>query len=238
MPRTKVTSRSCWSAEAEAPGSGRNRSRSPSAIGSQTRLRSRTWAKLKTTLARRASRSERHAMQRWARYPLPSAFSWMNHWSPNTASTAKEASRAWDGVKARIWSGRIPPGPPAAKRSRRPSAIASMPPSSCTTKPRVGRRADQGQGELEEIRRDHTAQALRSRSRGRSRSAAAPGRSRCWRTGSTPPRPPDRWPGERPGPSPPGEPAGTPPPAATRPSAGTARRWTGSRRGPRPARRS
>ena len=64
---------------------------------------------------------------------MPSALIWMSHWRPNNNSTAAEASRARSGVNARIWSGRMPPGPLPAKRVCTRAVTAPRPPASVTT---------------------------------------------------------------------------------------------------------
>ena len=49
---------------------------------SQTRLRPRICTQANTVAAMRASRSLAQAMQRCARYPVPSLFIWNSHCSP------------------------------------------------------------------------------------------------------------------------------------------------------------
>ena len=67
IPRTKESSRSAASAAPAAPGFHGKSTRSPTPIGSQSRLRTRIWVTLKTSVARTASASLRHAMVRCAR---------------------------------------------------------------------------------------------------------------------------------------------------------------------------
>ena len=57
----------------------------------------------------------------------------MSHSSPSSERTVKVTSLPCPGVNARISSGRIPPGPPAANVSRTRPGSAPRPPASATT---------------------------------------------------------------------------------------------------------